>query len=237
MYATPARQSSRSGKKGVKRQRRMSAPKYDAGFSSAAAPALDVGVVLAPRRGPPVWKPELKFSTSTTGTPYNALYANTAVITSLNELAQGTTGSTRIGEKVKVTSIDFAYALKSDWATTPDAQVVRVLLVWDLQPNGALPAATDILTTAVPASPFNQDKVPNRFKVLLDNVHTVGAVTQNIDSCQTFRQRVKIDRVTTYNGTTASYTNIVTGNLVFLIIAEADMSYAYKRDNTLFYYD
>lgn len=186
-------------------------------------------------------RPELKFRTQNAS--YN-LTGATINIDCLNLLTQGTSSSTRVGDKTRVTSVDYRYLIASDQATQTAAVSVRVLLIWDTQPNGAFYAATDILTTAVPESSFNQDKVPSRFKILADRYHLVqpvvmsaAGVISNVNTKQEGHFKCKIGDITQYNGNAGTIADIVKGSLTLAVLSSANLTSGWYFNGVTFYYD
>lgn len=83
-------------------------------------------------------------------------------------MVQGQTASTRIGNKIRVKNINLSLTFDTSGADlTPDPLLMRCMLLWDKQANGALPAVLDILQTASVYSYRNMETV-ERFTVLKD---------------------------------------------------------------------
>lgn len=122
--------------------------------------------------GPIQTRSELKFLNTPLQAAGPAVYplvsndvTNTNVI-GLNLLAQGTDFTNRIGRKVNVRSIQLTMRIAQ--GTTPSDVVVRFMVVYDSQPNGAVPAISDILdTVAGPVNSFNNLNNRARFKTML----------------------------------------------------------------------
>jgi len=83
----------------------------------------------------------------------------------INAIAGGTTRTQRIGGSVTLTSFLLRGVYTSVGATT--APPVRILVVYDKQPNGALPSITDILAANDTNSPLNISN-SDRFHVISD---------------------------------------------------------------------
>lgn len=90
----------------------------------------------------------------------------------------------RVGRKVTVKSVYIRGIGGTEWAVTGGtagtslsvpSQLHRMMIVFDLQPNGAAPAITDILLEANAASQLNLDN-RDRFKIFCDKTWTVGAI-------------------------------------------------------------
>jgi len=128
--------------------------------------------------------PELKsYSVTNSVGPSNV----TGQVLLLNGITQGSLSDDMIGAKALLKSISFKYFVKRNVSTvatfnTTQPEIVRVLLVYDSEPNGVLPAFGDILTSiSVTALPNSSNT--DRFTILSDNVHELGIyalITGNI---------------------------------------------------------
>jgi len=113
----------------------------------------------------------------------NYLCNQTAVITPLNLIRVGSTFCNRIGRKVEMKSIQldgFFQVIR----TLAAGDYLRVLIIYDRQTNGALPAIADILqdtdqATANTTNNLSHANVNNvdRFIILRDHRHVVPALT------------------------------------------------------------
>lgn len=95
----------------------------------------------------------------------SATYAldTTGSVTLVATIAQGASGSQRIGKKALYKSLQLrGSAFAGTTATVNDC---AFLLVYDKRPTGSLPAITDILDSASVRS-FNKDDNSGRFKIL-----------------------------------------------------------------------
>lgn len=90
-------------------------------------------------------KPELKYFDQTF--PLANVTDTGNLTTPLNQMAQGTNGSQRVGLSTPIKSVTYRVDIRQG-ATTPLPSTVRVMLVWDKQPNQVQPAVTDVLQTA-----------------------------------------------------------------------------------------
>lgn len=203
--------------------------------------------------------PEVKFAdypevadpgdlSTSTPVPLNT----TGYIHCINAVAQGAGPNCRIGMRIEMISCNLRYFVRPK-ATTTKSGNFRVALVYDRQPNGAVPAYTDIFQTytagtatyATAASGVNlQNK--NRFKVLYDCIHqfypvtdTAGVLTNNAWSStndSTNVQRfVRIPQLITefdYVGT-ADIGSVRTGSL--LLVCYSDEIAAASEVLELFY--
>lgn len=149
----------------------------------------------------------------------------TGVVQAINLSAIGDDNNSRDGRQTLNTSIKIRGLISPEDLTT-NPSLVRVLLVWDKQPNGALATIANILSNATALSMNNLDN-KYRFKILRDYQFPVGG--QNNTATQTYVQSptvwdindfVKLppDCVTGWTGTTAAIASVATGSLLLVQI-------------------
>jgi len=99
----------------------------------------------------------------------------TGTITLIATIAQGASVNQRVGKKIMYESIQIRGRFANNSATT--VSDVAFIIVYDKRPTGSLPAITDVLVTAHPAS-FNNDDNSGRFQIVrrVDHVMT-GNIT------------------------------------------------------------
>lgn len=90
-------------------------------------------------------KPELKYVDS--AFPLANVTDTGNLTVPLNQMAQGTNGTQRIGLSTPIKSCTYRVDVRQA-ATTPLPSTVRIMLIWDKQPNQVQPAVTDVLQTA-----------------------------------------------------------------------------------------
>lgn len=153
-----------------------------------------------------------------------AATTNTGTLVLYNGVAQGSDFTNRIGRKVIVKSIHFKWALTPATVTDSIGDIVRCMLVWDMQNNSATPAVTDILTTADILSGVNLNN-RDRFKVLYDKrvVMNPASYTANVitggNPVTTYREKyIKCNYETIFSGTGATSGSIATGALYLMFI-------------------
>lgn len=96
-----------------------------------------------------------------------------AVYAVLNLPVPGTGTNSRIGDRIRIKSIKLRIINQPNTLQAALVQYVRWLLVWDRQPNSALPASPlPLLTTAVETMPNVDYKY--RFKILKDELNIVA---------------------------------------------------------------
>jgi len=96
----------------------------------------------------------------------------TGTITALNLVATGTDFTNRIGRKILMRSIYIRYRV-NNFDNSSVNNCSRVILVSDMQTNGALPAITDVLDTIHAESQVNLNN-RDRFRIIWDKIHAIG---------------------------------------------------------------
>ena len=137
--------------------------------------------------------------------------SGTWTITPINLCAQGTTATQHIGRKSVLTSVLLRGWLQMNVTIGP----VRILIVYDKETNGAVPAATDIFTIGDSMSPMNLAN-SDRFIVVADHspflLQGQATGTSNIINFEIYR---KMRLPCQFNDTTtATITAINTGSLL-----------------------
>lgn len=136
----------------------------------------------------------------------------------LNPLIQGTTATTRIGNQVRCKNVLMRFNLTLDSNAT--RTYIRCMLLWDRQPNGALPGLDDILETVgtggmVVNSPLERD-FAFRFKLLRDKRYTVYT-DKPIVFVKWF---IRLGRRIRYDDSNAGdITDIATNSLIFVMVS------------------
>nr|UOF81670.1 capsid protein [Cressdnaviricota sp.] len=164
-------------------------------------------------------KTELKFLDVSVS---NLQFNSTGTIRLLNGIVQGTDYNQRIGRQIILKSIYLRMYLFPNAAATNVGDVLRIILGFDEQPNGALPIVTDILTSASTTAANNLNN-RDRFKILVDKTFPVGqAITANaVAPIRGFKKVYKkCNWPVTYSGTTADIASLATGSLFILTVSE-----------------
>ncbi len=147
-------------------------------------------------------------------------------------IAQAVTESARIGRKITVTQLGWRFDVKLPTTTvgTDTSDVVRLILYWDKQANGAAATVTDILESADYQS-FNNLSNSGRFKTLMDKTYHIsspsGSGRGSTDTLQfgeaetggSFFKRLNIP--VEYNSTAGAITELTTNNIGVLVLAVA----------------
>lgn len=112
------------------------------------------------------------FDTSVTLTGFTN--ATPGQVFALNRIPEGVDEQQRIGRKIHLmnSSMAFTWSFYNP-AATEYLRVCRVMVVYDSQTNGVIPAVTDVLETADALSHNNLNN-SKRFRVLYDNFNMRG---------------------------------------------------------------
>lgn len=137
----------------------------------------------------------------------------TWTINTLNDCAQGTTATTRIGRKILMKSINIQGVVATSTGNT-----ARILIVYDKQPNGAVPLATDVLTSNTLMAMQNLDN-RDRFIILADIFpydQEENIANPSASSGFGWKRYIKCNLETIYNGTLGTIADITTGSLLIM---------------------
>lgn len=166
---------------------------------------------------------EVKFIDSVSGV---GSVGPTGGVALINGIIQGDDYNQREGRKVTWTSLLFRGTIFSN-NSSDVGDVIRVMVVWDNQSNGALPAVGDVLQTVDYHSPMNLNN-RDRFMVLCDNYYTAealavsgGALTAGAPCPNFFNIYKKFNLSTIFSATTANIGAISTGSMFVLAISLA----------------
>jgi len=159
------------------------------------------------------------------GTTFPGTVSNSGTLQLLNGVANGTDFTNRIGRKINMVDLEVKMFFFPISGNAYPGDVIRVMLIYDKQTNGALPAVSDILTSAYPLS-FTNLNNRNRFEVLHDEAvalnpqATVGTTLGNGAPENKWREfRVKLRHDTIYGSTGANIADIKSGAIYMLTIS------------------
>lgn len=146
-------------------------------------------------------------------------------VTLLNGVAQGSDVSQRIGRKFMIKSSQIRLAVYPNSATTNQVgDIVRVMILFDCQPNSVIAAVGDVLEIATWESPLNLNN-RDRFKVIMDKtitmnpvVYTAAALTAGAPVVKAMKRYKKLNLEVINSGTGATVGSIQTGALILLTI-------------------
>jgi len=135
----------------------------------------------------------------------------------LNLLAEGTDYTNRISRKVHVVSVQIRATINSN-GTVPCN--VREMCVYDMQPNGAVPAITDILDTGTVntyalSAPLNLNN-RDRFRVVWDKLHRLDD-SYNAKNVNYYK---KCNYETVFNAAGAGVATVTSGALWWFAVSD-----------------
>jgi len=177
---------------------------------------------------------ELKFLDTSSG---EVSVTTAGTVTPLNLIIQGDDYNQREGRRVDWKSLLFRCTVTPlDIGPNGTGDIVRLLLVWDLQSNGAVPAVNEILQSAVYDSPMNLN-YRDRFVVIADKFISVAGVdiggSPGIVEAGTCIPKMwqvykKLNATTTFSGTAAAIGSMATGTLHLLAISRVNLITAHR---------
>jgi len=144
----------------------------------------------------------------------------TGSVTLINGVATGTDYTNRIGRKVVWKSVQ----IRGLWVpadATVSNNLCRICLVWDSQPNGALPTIADIFQQALGNSMLNLNN-RDRFKMIMDKqfiaaeYSAVGQAVPGTGHIKAFRKLTGLETI--FDGTTAAIGDIQSGALLLVTL-------------------
>lgn len=149
----------------------------------------------------------------------------------VNGIAQGTDFNQRIGRQSTMKSIIFngnVFNLSTASLNAFNGGYTRLVIIYDSQPNAALPSGTDIFATNDPNSPMNLNN-RDRFQVLMDVRKQVSAFLMSATPALTagtpgnayFKKYRKCNKETVFSGTLGTIANISTGAIYLAYITDA----------------
>jgi len=150
----------------------------------------------------------------------------------LNGLNLGTSAITRVGRQIMMKSFHLKLLMSgATFAQTPTAPMsaVRIMVVYDLQPNGVTPAASDLLENATTGNQVVSStalRYAGRFKILFDkryNLNNQLAATTTTTFSEVFDEMYqKINLKTIYaNTNNGDITDIDTGAMFLFLTTES----------------
>lgn len=139
-------------------------------------------------------------------------------------ITQGVTDTTRIGNNIRVKKFQIKGRLNGINGT------VRVIVLWDKQSNGALPAYGEVISNTADYGPYNHDTVigwgGSRFKILSDRRYAIAAQTQAVGGgnlqniTREYEFNWKGDQIIRFDTSTGAITDLVSANLVMLFMTD-----------------
>jgi hypothetical protein len=129
----------------------------------------------------------------------------------VNGVATGTDYNNRIGREIAMKSV---YLRLSGANTVDQIAALRIMIVYDKQPNGTLPAITDILTAADTISPNNLNN-KDRFITLSDQERQISTAADRGFTHVVYK---KVGLPVQFSGTNATIASISTGAVYLILI-------------------
>jgi len=152
---------------------------------------------------------------------------STATVVQTNVgIVQGTTPNTHIGRALRMTHLEHRWD-GSLAPTSTGSSPLRILTVYDRQPNGALAATLDIMAIDAIYSAMNLNN-SHRFQVICDSlVDCLG--TQGPQAFIKVIER-KLNHVVEYKGNAGTIADITTGALITLVWQNGNIGIATPLD-------
>lgn len=165
----------------------------------------------------------------------NVVFAQTTAVSNLiNPCAQGVTTVTRSGRRTTMTSLSYMFTCRMA-PTTTGAGSLRLLIVYDRQPNGAAPATTDVVLADTITSGMNLNN-SRRFKILVDEIYdgisTVGPASFFSKGYRSFAKKKEGGWPCEFKNTSAGdITDITTGSIYSFVWQDGGLLIASPANN------
>jgi len=193
--------------------------RFSHAYASSFFPAMKKNIVMSHSKGS---KPEYKFNDigNTIATISTPVAATTP--TYISGIAEGTDFTNRLGRKVTVKNLMLRYLITNNAQTAAASGAVRVVAVYDRQPNGALPVYSDVFTPAPGGQIAGTTSMMNlsnrdRFFVLHDKTHEISPQGPQVKYCKKFR---KINTDLTFKGTDNTIASASSGAMYIFYIPD-----------------
>lgn len=168
---------------------------------------------------------------------FDTAFANTAVnttgiVTPICLPQLGSDFTNRIGRKITLRSVQVKGQIALDLAIAPGvgnspAQLVRFMIINDMQPNGTLATIADILLAANPAAPLNLN-FRDRFRIITDRIFNLGPLLLDDTATQSYAAVAnpsatinvyrRLNDNVVFNTSTGAIADITTGALLLVMI-------------------
>lgn len=141
----------------------------------------------------------------------------------LNNMAQGVTNSTRIGQKIRMTSLYWQLAFEISPAAVNPNGFIRFMIVYDRQTNSALGNWQTLLELPGSGNPVTELMSPNnldqskRYRVLHDQRLYFS---ENFIEGRIAKRYMKLGMTTQYDGVGGNIADISTGALLFMVTGD-----------------
>lgn len=169
--------------------------------------------------------------------------ATTGTLSLINGVSSGTDETNRTGRYSQMVRYDISVFFEPNTASTSaNGDVIRTILLYDAQPNGAAPGVADVLQNNNYTEPYNSDN-SDRFLILYDcfvnleaNAYTAGVLTNGTPKFHSVLIEDNCDLETIYSGTGATIASIASGSLYLLFIS-AYASWLGSYNSRVWFYD
>lgn len=160
-------------------------------------------------------KPEIM---NTDATATISVVGGTPSIVNIGGATQGVTENMRKGNEMKYVDLLARIIVQQEVGNTVTTNV-RYIILLDRQPNGAVPAITQVLATSASIiSPLNRD-YRLRFQILVDKIYTLNN-SESFSTNETHYRRLTGIKET-YNGLTSAIVDISTNSLIQIIMSDS----------------
>ncbi len=147
----------------------------------------------------------------------SASLTTTPTVVYVSALAQGTDVSNRVGDSIRIQGLSYAFTLYGNTASTGVTQV-RVMLVRDLQNQGATPTTTDVITNlSAVAQPVYLQRT--RYNILYDESVLLFRETGPLVDMR--KGSIAQNGHIRYRGTTTAVTSAAEGSLFLMAFSTA----------------
>lgn len=148
--------------------------------------------------------------------------------TLLNGVSQGTDYLNRIGRKAYMKSILLRATVNPASGTSrPIGNIVRAVVFWDLQANGAAPVFLDLFQANAdvntPLNLTNRDRfriISDKFIVMNPDTYATGAPTAGNPITRNYKVYRKCNQEVIFGGTNATVASIQTGSLYICVLSQ-----------------
>lgn len=153
----------------------------------------------------------------------------------LNGIAIGDTDILRDGNEITCTSIQWRLRFQTDLDRIASGCVIRMIVFWDRQANGADPTLALLLDLSVITNrldaPYNHN-TQERFKILHDQIIimepmsisdfdvTTGTTTTFVPRVTYKKGKRQLNRITKYDGATNAIDDIVSNSLYVIFVSD-----------------
>lgn len=189
---------------------------------------------------------EKKFWDAGTVDSYDCTTASVYNYQSICKVPQGTAANNRVGRKILIDQINLRCII--NWPNQTDLNkmtgTVRLMLVYDRQPNGAVPTLGTHLT-GIGVTDFNNLVYSDRFTVLVDdritfnqsNAVLTGPVYSSASQEQYKEYYIKCKIPIHFSSTTGALTELISGNVFLWTVCDTNVTAVVDADSRIRFHD